>query len=66
LVDDLPSLVGVVCSTEDLNLLTFNIFASSNIKTFFVLNVAEVLIRISENLEPSRVGAPNLHVVGST
>jgi hypothetical protein len=65
-VFDFPSLVGVIGSAINLNSLSFNIFAASNIKAFLVLNVAEVLIRVDEDLEPLRVGAPDLHVVGST
>jgi hypothetical protein len=30
------------------------------------LNVAEMCISVYEDLEPSRVGAPNLHVVSSS
>jgi hypothetical protein len=46
--------------------LTFFIFAAYYIKAFLVFNVAEMIVSIFEDLEPSRVGAPDLHVVGSS
>jgi len=66
LVDNLPSLVCIVCSAINSNGLSFVVFAPCNIKTFLVFNVAEVFVTIDEDLEPSRVGAPDLHVVSST
>jgi hypothetical protein len=37
-----------------------------NIESFLVLDVDEVLSFISEDLPPSRAGAPDLHMVGSS
>jgi hypothetical protein len=37
-----------------------------NIECFTVLPIDEMLAFILEDLEPSRVGAPDLHVVGSS
>jgi hypothetical protein len=48
------------------NCLTLNIFATSHFQAFSVLDVNEFSSLVSENLEPSRVGAPDLHVVGSS
>jgi hypothetical protein len=45
------------------NSLSFNIFATSYIKNFSVLDVHKLLSLISEDLEPPRVSAPDLHVV---
>jgi hypothetical protein len=66
LIDNLPSLVSIVGSTIDSDCLTFLVLASSNIKALFVLNVAEVFVFIDKDLEPLRVGAPDLHVDGSS
>jgi hypothetical protein len=46
-------LVKFVVSSPDDNLLTFNIFSSSNIKNLVVLNVLEVPSSVSEDLPPS-------------
>jgi len=46
--------------------LSFLIFATSNIKNFIVRPIDELFIFVLENLEPSGVGAPDLHVVGSS
>jgi hypothetical protein len=46
--------------------LSFFIFASSNIKNLVVIPVHELAVLILENLPPSRVSAPDLHVVGFT
>jgi hypothetical protein len=46
--------------------LTFFIFAAYYIKAFLVFNVAEMIVSIFEDLEPSRVGAPDLHVASLT
>jgi hypothetical protein len=43
--------------------LAFLVFASSYIKAFLVFDIAEVIILIHKDLEPSTVGAPNLHAV---
>jgi len=65
-IDNLPSLVGTIMSVPNDNLLTFNIFALEDIKAFLVLPVDEVFIRVGEDLPPSRVGAPDLHVLVSS
>jgi hypothetical protein len=46
--------------------LSFFIFASSNIKNLVVIPVHELAVLILEDLPPSRVSAPDLHVVGFT
>ena len=64
-VDNLPSLVGSIVSVPNLDLLTFVILTLVNIKAFAgLLDVTEVFTAIGEDLPPSRVGTPNLHVVG--
>ena len=61
----LPSLVGTIVSGVNLNLLSFIVFSLENIKAFVgVLDVAEVFTREDEDLPPSRVSAPDLHVLG--
>jgi hypothetical protein len=37
-----------------------------DIKALLVVPVDEMFILVGEDLPPSRVGAPDLHVVGST
>jgi hypothetical protein len=63
-IDYLPSLVGTVVSVPCDDCSSFLILASSNIEAFLVLPVDEMFISIGEDLPPSRVSAPDLHVVG--
>jgi hypothetical protein len=69
-IDNLPSLINSstfsTISILHSNSLSFFIFASSNIKNLVVRWIEEVFILEEENLEPSGVSAPDLHVVGST
>jgi len=46
--------------------LTFFVFTSFYIKNFLVLPVDELTILILENLPPTRVSAPDLHVLCSS
>ena len=62
-IDDLPSLVLSIISFGNINNLTFNIFVSSDFETLLVSDVAEVRSFILEELEPSSVSTPDLHVV---
>jgi hypothetical protein len=52
--------------TPDANLLSLLICTSSYIKDLVVRPIEELILFILEDLEPSRVSAPDLHVVGST
>jgi hypothetical protein len=65
-IENLPSLVGTVVSVPCDDLSSFLILSGVNIKAFLVLPVDKVLILIGEDLPPSRVGAPDLHVVSLT
>jgi hypothetical protein len=66
-VEDLPSLICTIMSVVNLNCLTFDILVADYIKTSVLLvNVTEVLLSKCENLEPLRVGTPDLHVIGSS
>ena len=65
-IDDLPFLISSFVSIPDNDLSTFSIFATMDIKHLVAFDVLEVLCFIDEDLEPSRVGAPDLHVVGSS
>jgi Na+-translocating ferredoxin:NAD+ oxidoreductase RnfD subunit len=50
-----------------LNFLSLIVFTLVDIKASIgFLDVAEMLSLVDKDLEPSRVGAPDLHVVGST
>jgi hypothetical protein len=50
-----------------LNILSFNIFTLEYIKASVgLLNVAEVFSAVDEDLEPSGVCGPDLHVLGLT
>jgi hypothetical protein len=53
-------------SSIDLNVLAFNVFSSSDIKNLLVLDVDEVPVSVDEDLPPVGVGAPDLHVNGSS
>jgi hypothetical protein len=66
-IKDLPLLTGASVVSEDSNALSFNIFVSSSYtKDLIVSPVDELVLFILEHLEPSRVGAPDLHLVCST
>jgi hypothetical protein len=65
-IDNIPLLSGRSVVTPYSNSLSFLIFASSDIKGFAVLPIDELVILILENLEPSRVSAPDLHVISSS
>jgi hypothetical protein len=62
---NLPSLVSTIVSVPDNDFSSFFILTSVNIKAFVgLLNVTEVFSTIDKDLPPSRVGTPDLHVVG--
>jgi hypothetical protein len=67
-INDVPSLLWLLASTDDQNSLTFFIFTILDLQAFASssINVAEMVGFILEDLEPSAVGAPDLHVVCST
>jgi hypothetical protein len=65
-IDNLPLLMLSSVVTINTNCLAFNIFSSFDIEYFAALPVDELVVFILENLEPSRVSAPDLHVVGSS
>jgi hypothetical protein len=65
-INNSPSLVLSTVVTPHLNCRTFLIFASFNIEDLVGLPVDELILLILENLPPSRVSAPDLHVIGST
>jgi hypothetical protein len=65
-IDDLPLLVFASVVAPNSYSLAFNVFSTSNIKDLVVSWVDKLSSFVSEQLEPSRVGAPDLHVVGST
>jgi len=62
LIDNLPSLIGSIVSSVDLNVLSFSIFSTSNIKGFVVLDIDEVFTIKLEDLPPSTVSVPHLHI----
>ena len=61
-----PSLVDLVVSGVDSNISSFLIDSANDFKYLVVLDIDEVSSAISEELEPSRVGVPHLHVVCSS
>jgi hypothetical protein len=65
-IDDSPSLVQTIMSVPNKNFLSFTILSLIDIKCLLVLDVNEVLTSVLEDLEPSRVGAPDLHFVSSS
>jgi len=63
-IDDLPSLVRSTMLLPSNDLPCFFILSTMNIKYFLLDVVDEELIRVSEDLPPIGVSAPDLHVVG--
>ena len=61
-IDNLPSLGFASVVWPDTDLLAFNISSTNDIKSLVALPVDELVVLISENLPPSTVGAPDLHV----
>jgi len=62
-IEDSPLLVVALVVRPDAYSSSFFIFTSFNIKNLAVLPVDELFVLILEDLPPSRVGAPDLHVV---
>jgi hypothetical protein len=65
-INNVPFLSSSTVVTENTNCLSFFILTSFNVKDLVTLPVDELVILISEDLPPSRVGTPDLHVLGST
>jgi hypothetical protein len=65
-VNDSPSLGSCSIVTPYLYWVSFFILSSSDIEDFAVVPVDELVVLILEDLPPSRVGAPDLHVIGLT
>jgi hypothetical protein len=65
-VDNIPLLMLSSIITPDSNSLTFFIFTSFSFKDLIFGIIDELFVLILEHLVPSRVSAPDLHVVGST
>jgi hypothetical protein len=66
-IKNLPSLVGAIMSTMNLNLLSFFILSLEYIEASVgFLDVAEMFTWVHEDLEPSWVSAPDLHFLGLT
>jgi hypothetical protein len=65
-INDIPFLGFGSVVTMYLNWASFSIITTFNIKHFTVVPVDELVTLILEDLPPSRVSAPDLHVVGST
>jgi hypothetical protein len=61
-IDNVPFLIGFTMFAPNNNSLSFSISATCNIKNLVVLNVDEHVAFILEDLPPSRVSAPDLHV----
>jgi hypothetical protein len=65
-IQDIPGLTGTSVVRFNSNSLSFFILLIFNIKNFTVLPIDELVVLELENLEPSRVGRPDLHIFGST
>jgi len=64
-ISNLPSLVGSIVSVVNLNFLSFDIFTLVYIKAYVsLLDIAEVFSAVHKDLEPLRVGTPDLHFLG--
>jgi hypothetical protein len=63
-IDNLPSLVGSIMSLVNNNSLSLDILSSRYVQAFTILPIDKVFILILEDLEPLRVGTPDLHVIG--
>jgi hypothetical protein len=65
-VKNLPLLMFSTIFTENSNSLSFYILSSCNIKNLSRLPIDELIVLKLENLEPSGVCRPDLHVVSFT
>jgi hypothetical protein len=61
-IDDLPSLVNTFVVILNINWFTFYVFGSSQY-SLVVLEVDEVRSTVLEQLPPSWIGAPDLHII---
>jgi hypothetical protein len=62
----IPSLGFASVIRKDLDWVSFHIFTTSDIESLTSLPIDELVVLIFENLPPSWVGAPDLHIVGSS
>ena len=65
-IDNAPSLIWSIVSLPNLNVITFRVSVSSNIKYFTALDILENITLINEDLPPARISAPHLDVARST
>jgi hypothetical protein len=65
-INNLPLLSFTSVVSKDTNCLTFFVLAAFDIKYLIVGPVNELIVLVFEYLEPSTVGAPDLHVIGFT
>jgi hypothetical protein len=65
-INNIPLLSSGSIVFENTNCVAFFILSVFNIKDSLILPVNELTILIFENLEPSRVGRPDLHVLSLT
>jgi len=65
-IDNLPLLVLSSVVSPNSNWCSFLILSTFDVKDFAGLPVDELAVFILEDLEPSGVGAPDLHVIGSS
>jgi len=65
-IDNIPLLTSGSLVAINLNWGTFTVIVTFDIKSFTGLPIDELVVLVLEYLPPVRVGAPDLHVVGST
>ena len=65
-INNLPFLMSSTVVAVDTYWSSFFVLISFNFKDLAALPVDELAVLILENLEPSRVGAPDLHIIGSS
>ena len=62
-IDDVPSLASLSTSWLKTHFLSFFILASIHLEALLVVDILEVVASVSEELPPSRVGAPHSDVM---
>jgi hypothetical protein len=65
-IKNLPLLICSIVVSVNTNLGSFFVFASNDFKDLIVAPVDKLVVLKLEDLPPSRVSAPDLHVIGFT
>jgi hypothetical protein len=65
-IDNCPLLVVALVVAIDTNCMSFFVFVTLDFDNLAILEVDELFVLVLEDLPPSTVGTPDLHIAGSS